>query len=182
MTFTFEKLDLEGLTLVKSDIYKDARGLFSELNKQSFLRDSGISCNFVQDNFSVSKYGVVRGLHFQRKPFSQAKLVHVLRGEICDVVVDLRLNSATFKEHAKVNLSSDLGNSLYIPEGFAHGFCSLKDNTIVMYKNSKEYNQESELGLKWDDPEIGINWPINEPILSNKDSLNYNFNDLIEFL
>lgn len=182
MSFSFRDLEINGLVLVTSDKYEDKRGYFRELNKKSLFNNAKINYNFVQDNYSVSNYGVIRGLHMQKPPYSQAKLVHVLNGEILDIAVDMRKSSPTFKEYAKINLKSSEGNSLFIPEGFAHGFCSLRDNTIVMYKNSKEYNKESELGLIWNDPDIGINWPIEDPIISSKDKSFPNLNSFLESL
>ena len=155
--------------------FHDARGFFSETFNLRNLEVLGINETWVQDNFSLSlDKGVVRGLHLQRPPMAQAKLIRVNRGAIFDVVVDMRPNSANFGCHAWVELSADEWNQLYIPEGFAHGFCTLTSETEVMYKASRYYSPEHELGVLWDDPALGIPWPVDAPaaLLSPKDTRN----------
>ena len=161
--------------------FHDARGFFSETFNLRNLQTLGINETWVQDNFSLSlDKGVVRGLHLQRPPMAQAKLIRVNRGAIFDVVVDMRPNSATFGCHAWVELSSDAWNQLYIPEGFAHGFCTLTSETEVMYKASRYYSPEHEVGVQWDDPALGIPWPVDGPaaLLSPKDTRNLPFAEI----
>jgi dTDP-4-dehydrorhamnose 3,5-epimerase len=139
----------------------DARGFFSETFKASRLREAGVDLDWVQDNHSYSSSrGVVRGLHFQRPPLAQAKLVRVTRGAIFDVAVDIRQGSPTFGRHVAVELSAENWAQLYVPVGFAHGFCALTDDTEVQYKVSTEYSLESEGGLLWNDSALAIDWPI----------------------
>jgi dTDP-4-dehydrorhamnose 3,5-epimerase len=152
--------------------YVDARGWFSETFHERRLRDIGITCRFVQDNQSSSKRaGTLRGLHFQVPPAAQAKLVSVVRGRILDVVVDVRRGSATLGKHVSVELSAESGLQVYVPEGFAHGFVTLEDDVVVMYKTSDFYSPAHERGILWSDPEIGFPWPFksSEIILSEKD-------------
>ena len=161
--------------------FHDARGFFSETFSLRGLEALGINETWVQDNFSLSlDKGVVRGLHLQRPPMAQAKLIRVNRGAIFDVVVDMRPNSANFGCHAWVELSADEWNQLYIPEGFAHGFCTLTSETEVMYKASRYYSPEHELGVLWDDPALGIPWPVDGPaaLLSPKDTRNLPFAEI----
>lgn len=152
--------------------HHDPRGFFSEIFRESVLRDSGIAVPFVQENHSLSvDRGVVRGLHFQIPPAAQAKLVRAAAGSILDVAVDIRRGSPTYGRHVAVVLSAEQGNQLYVPEGFAHGFCTLEANTEVVYKVSSYYSREHDLGLAWDDSELGIAWPVaaGEALLSDKD-------------
>jgi len=150
----------------------DDRGWFSETFHEQRLRDLGIACSFVQDNQSSSKRaGTVRGLHFQRPPAAQAKLVSVLRGRILDVAVDIRNGSPSFGKYVSIELSADAGHQLYIPAGFAHGFITLDDNVLVIYKVSDYYAPSHESGICWNDPDIGISWPFKDSdvIKSDKD-------------
>jgi dTDP-4-dehydrorhamnose 3,5-epimerase len=141
--------------------HEDARGFFSETYSQRALAAVGIADSFVQDNHSMSRQrGTVRGLHFQIPPATQTKLIRVLRGAIFDVAVDLRHGSPTFGRHASCVLTATGWQQLYVPEGFAHGFCSLEERTEVLYKCSAHYAPESERGLRWDDPALGIDWPV----------------------
>ena len=168
--FEFEPQRIKDVVLVKPLLHEDCRGYFMETYKKSEFEKGGISCNFVQDNQSRSIKGVVRGLHFQKPPFAQAKLVSCLKGSVIDVAVDIRPNSPTFKQYIKVGLSEFNKFMLYIPEGFAHGYLSLEDDTLLSYKVSAEYNPASEAGIIWNDQDIDIDWGIDfEPLLSDKD-------------
>lgn len=170
MNFIFEKLKLEGLILIKPKIFEDERGFFMESYKKSEFIQNGIDVDFVQDNYSKSQYGVLRGLHFQKPPFEQAKLVRCIEGKIFDVAVDLRKNSKTFKKYLKIELSQENKHMLYIPQGFAHGFVVVSKSAQILYKTNNEYNKESERGIIYNDKELNIDWGINfEPILSKKD-------------
>jgi len=170
MPFTFKKLEIPGVILVTPKSFPDERGFFLESFKESEFASNGIKTKFVQDNFSHSVKGVLRGLHYQKNPKAQAKLVIALRGEIFDVAVDIRKNSPTYGKWVGEILSESNHNSLYIPEGFAHGFCVLSEEADVLYKVSQEYSTEDEKGIIWNDPEINIAWPVDKPILQEKDS------------
>lgn len=159
----------EGLIEIFPDIFKDDRGWFYEFYKEETFKKHHIDYSFVQENQSFSKKGVVRGLHFQRPPYAQAKLVTVLTGKVLDVVVDLRPSSKTFKQIYYCVLESSKRNMLMVPEGFAHGFSALEDS-IFFYKCSNVYNRQSESGIRWNDPELNINWGVDNPIISAKDS------------
>jgi len=169
MPFTFKKLDIPEILLVESQSFLDSRGYFLESFKESDYTKNGIHTKFVQDNFSHSKKDVLRGLHFQKPPKSQAKLVFVTRGEIFDVVVDVRKDSHTYGQWIGEILSEKNHKLLYIPKGFAHGFCVLSQEADVFYKTSAEYSSEHESGIIWNDPDINITWPIDKPIISKKD-------------
>jgi dTDP-4-dehydrorhamnose 3,5-epimerase len=169
MPFSFRKLRIPELIVTEPTTFPDRRGSTMEAYKRSSFREGGIDADFVQDNYVISKKGVIRGLHYQRRPLTQAKLVFVLLGEIYDVAVDLREDSPTYLQWDHVKLSADKSRALYIPEGFACGFCVLSDVAHVYYKLSTEYAPESEAGIVWNDPEIGIEWPVREPILSDRD-------------
>jgi dTDP-4-dehydrorhamnose 3,5-epimerase len=169
MPFTFEQLAIPGLVLVRPRSFEDPRGAFRELYKYSDFAAAGISETFMQDNWSRSAKGVLRGLHFQRPPRAQAKLVWAIQGEIYDVVVDIRRGSETYGEWLGVTLSSDESSLLYVPAGFAHGYCVLSDGVEVHYKLTAEFAPEFEGGLAWDDPDLAIAWPVDEPLLSEKD-------------
>jgi dTDP-4-dehydrorhamnose 3,5-epimerase len=150
----------------------DNRGFFSEIFRESLLREHGIDVPFVQENHSMSvERGVVRGLHFQIPPAGQAKLVRAAAGSLIDVALDLRRGSPTYGKHVAVVLSAAEGNQLFVPEGFAHGFCTLEPNTELVYKVSRYYSAEHDRGVMWNDPAIGIDWPISETeaVLSDKD-------------
>lgn len=163
---------LPGVLLIAPDRYPDARGFFSETFREEWLGAQGIDRRFVQDNHSLSREaGVVRGLHFQIPPFEQAKLVRVAAGAILDVAVDLRRGSPSFGRHVATRLSAAEWNQIFIPEGFAHGFCVLEPDTQVLYKASRYYSAAHERGLLWNDPALGIEWPVGNgrAILSDKD-------------
>ena len=171
MPFIFEKTELTEVIIIKPSIFKDQRGTFFESYKQSEFAGNGITQNFVQDNCSKSTKGVLRGLHYQIAPYAQGKLVRCIRGSVFDVAVDIRKSSATFGKWVGYTLSEENNNMLYIPPGFAHGFQALTDIAEVAYKVTAEYNAQSERSLKWDDPEIGISWPVQEVLLSEKDAV-----------
>ena len=170
MPFTFMKLDIPEVMLVEAKAFHDDRGFFLESFKESVFTSNGIDTRFVQDNFSHSAKGVLRGLHYQKNPKAQAKLVTALRGEIFDVAVDIRKDSPTYGKWVGEILSETNHKLLYIPEGFAHGFCVLSEIADVLYKVSREYSPEHERGIIWNDPEINITWPIDKPVLQERDS------------
>lgn len=167
-----EPLAIDVVKLVRPERRSDPRGYFVETWNRKALADAGIDVNFVQDNSSYSKSaGTVRGLHYQRPPREQAKLVRVARGSAFDVAVDLRRSSPTFGRHVAALLTAEGGEQLFIPAGFAHGFCTLEPDTEVAYKVSDFYSREHDAGVLWNDPEIGIAWPLDgrEPVLSERD-------------
>jgi dTDP-4-dehydrorhamnose 3,5-epimerase len=171
MPFTFKKLNIPEIILVDAQSFSDNRGFFLESFKESSFVSNGIKTKFVQDNFSHSIHGVLRGLHYQKNPKAQSKLVTALRGEIFDVAVDMRQNSPTFGKWVGEILSEKNHKLLYIPEGFAHGFCVISETADVLYKVNNEYSPENERGIIWNDPQINITWPIDKPILHEKDSV-----------
>ncbi|WEK49904.1 MAG: dTDP-4-dehydrorhamnose 3,5-epimerase [Candidatus Kaistia colombiensis] len=170
---TIERFTIEGPALIHPKVHGDARGQFFEAFRQDlFQRDVDPAIAFVQDNQSLSRpAGTVRGLHFQLEPRAQAKLVRVLRGAILDVAVDIRPSSPTFGQHVAVTLSAENHAQLYVPTGFAHGFCTLGPDTEVFYKTSDYYSPEHDRGLAWDDPALGIAWPVGDTAttLSDRD-------------
>lgn len=170
MQFNFKKLDNPDLILIEPKLYSDERGFFLENYKESVFSENGIDAKFVQDNYSHSVTGVLRGLHFQKPPMAQAKLVTVIRGEIFDVAVDIRKNSPFYGKWSGVILSEKNHHSFYIPEGFAHGFCTLSQEADVLYKVNNEYSSAHDSGIIWNDPKVNISWPIQNPIISQKDS------------
>lgn len=165
---TVRETGFEGLLEIFPTIFEDARGWFYETYNQNTFKANGIATTFVQENQSFSTKGVVRGLHLQKKPNEQAKLVTVITGKALDVVVDLRIPSKTFKQVYYCELDSIKRNYLLVPEGFAHGFAALED-TIFSYKCSNFYNKESEAGILWNDPQLKIDWQTTDPIVSEKD-------------
>lgn len=160
---------IEGLVLIEPKVFADNRGYFFESFNANRLREQGIDTVFVQDNESLSQKNVLRGLHFQRPPYSQAKLVRVIKGAVLDVAVDIRRNSRTYGQSFIVELNEEDKKMLLIPEGFAHGFLTLRDNTIFSYKCSNYYNPQAEGGILWNDSTLNINWEVLDPILSDKD-------------
>lgn len=170
MKFIFTETGLAGLIVVEPGVGKDERGTFSESYKMSEFKKAGVKDVFVQENRSVSRKGVLRGLHFQKAPHAQAKLVRCGRGRIFDAVADLRPGSKTYGKSYSIELSEVNGLLLYVPAGFAHGFCALTDKAEVIYKCSKEYAPSHDSGLRWNDPKLGIKWPVKKPKLSAKDS------------
>ncbi|MBN2033313.1 MAG: dTDP-4-dehydrorhamnose 3,5-epimerase [Deltaproteobacteria bacterium] len=161
---------LKDVLIIIPQIFQDERGFFMETYQQKRYRESGIDCTFVQDNLSYSVQNTLRGLHYQH-PCSQAKLIEVIKGEIFDVAVDIRRGSQTFGEWAGVRLSDENKRQLFVPEGFAHGFCVLSKKAVVYYKCSDFYSPENEGGILWADPQIGISWPVQNPLISQKDSM-----------
>ena len=166
----FEKTEIEGLTIITPDLFKDDRGIFMETFHRDVFEKNGLPTHFAQDNLSVSKKHVLRGLHFQKPPYAQGKLVNVVRGAALDVAVDLRKNSPTFGKWKSVLLTEDNRLIFWIPEGFAHGFVALEDNTVFQYKCTNVYCKESEGSIRWNDPDLNIDWGVSNPILSEKDA------------
>jgi dTDP-4-dehydrorhamnose 3,5-epimerase len=160
---------LKGLFVIKPRVFEDARGYFFEsYNRNDFLKH-GLDLDFVQDNQSLSQKGVLRGLHFQAPPHAQGKLVRVITGSVLDVAVDIRKNSPTYGEWYGLELTGKNKWMMYIPEGFAHGFATLEDNTVFSYKCTNYYNKPAEGCLLWNDPRLAINWQLSDPLLSEKD-------------
>ena len=170
------KTPIDGLLTIKPKIFADPRGMFYEVYSENRYEEHGIPC-FVQDNHSISKKGVVRGLHYQVNP-GQSKLVRVTRGEIFDVAVDIRKQSPTYGKWWGLSLSETNNFQLYIPIGFAHGFCVLSESAEVLYKCSDYYSPENERGILWNDPDLAIDWPVKDPILSEKDAVYPLFSEL----
>lgn len=169
MPFEFERMDIPDIILVKPKVFGDDRGFFMETFKRSDFDKYGINLDFVQDNHSKSEGGVVRGLHYQLNPKAQGKLVRVSRGKLIDVVVDIRKGSPFYGKWLSVELSEENKHMLWVPPGFAHGVCILEDDTDLLYKATGEYSLEHDRGILWNDPEIGVDWPIDDPSLSEKD-------------
>ncbi|MDE1817910.1 MAG: dTDP-4-dehydrorhamnose 3,5-epimerase [Thaumarchaeota archaeon] len=169
MPFKFKRLEISDIMLVEAQAFSDERGFFLEGFKESVFSTNGVKSKFVQDNYSHSIKGVLRGLHYQKDPKAQAKLVIVTRGEIFDVAVDIRKGSPTYGKWIAQILSDQNHKLLYVPEGFAHGFCVLSDTADVLYKVSSEYSPEHERGILWNDPNMSIKWPLDKPIIIQKD-------------
>ncbi len=161
--------EIPDVKLIVPNVFRDNRGYFMESYKESTFREEGININFLQDNQSLSGKGILRGLHFQAPPFSQAKLVKVVSGAVLDVAVDIRANSPTYGKHVKQILNTENMYQLFIPKGFAHGFVTLEDNTVFQYKCGNYYNKESEGAILWNDEHLNIDWGIENPIISEKD-------------
>ncbi len=171
-----ETTPIEGLLIIKPKVFFDPRGYFFENYNQKTFEEAGLgNLYFVQDNQSLSQAGILRGLHFQAPPHQQGKLVRVIKGAALDVVVDVRKNSPTYGQHYKLELTEENFLMFWIPPGFAHGFLTLKDDTIFCYKCTGLYNKESEMGILWNDPQLNIDWGITDPILSDKDKENSSF-------
>lgn len=169
---------IDGVFLIKPQIFQDKRGYFFESFNQKKINEK-IKVNFVQDNQSLSSKNILRGLHFQKPPFAQSKLVSVINGSVLDVVVDIRRGSKTYGEYIIEELNDKNHHLLFIPEGMAHGFLSLEDHTIFSYKCSEFYHKESEDSIIWNDPDIGIKWPNISPILSEKDQSAKKFSSFV---
>lgn len=171
-----QTFDIEGLICIEPRVFHDDRGLFFESFNDERYRDLlGEEFTFVQDNISVSKKNVIRGLHFQSPPFAQGKLVSVLKGAVLDVAVDIRKGSPTYGKHITIILSEENKKQFWIPPGFAHGFASLEDDTVFSYKCTAYYSPTSEDTLVWNDSELAINWGVTEPIISEKDKIGKEF-------
>ena len=170
MPFSFTQLEIPEVILIEPKAFGDQRGFFMETYKSTDFAEFGIDARFVQDNHSRSEAnGVLRGLHYQKGPQAQAKLIRVISGSIFDVAVDIRRNSPTYGKWVSAVLSSANKKMLYIPVGFAHGFCTLEKGTEIIYKCTEVYSSEYDRGVIWSDKNINISWPINQPILSEKD-------------
>jgi dTDP-4-dehydrorhamnose 3,5-epimerase len=179
-----EHLEIPEVLLLKPGKYGDRRGFFSEVYSKRALSEVGVMLDFVQDNHSrSSEKGTLRGLHFQSPPFAQDKLIRVLKGAILDVAVDIRVGSATYGQHVACEISETAWNQILIPKGFAHGFCTLEPDTEVAYKVTNYYAPDHDFGLNWQDPALGIDWPVSEAeaILSEKDREHPNLRDLSTF-
>jgi dTDP-4-dehydrorhamnose 3,5-epimerase len=168
MVYVFKELGM-GIILIENEVYEDQRGFFVEGYNREAFAENGIENDFMQYVFSRSKKGVFRGLHFQKDPYSQAKLLRVIRGEIFDVAVDIRPGSSTFGKHVEIRLKGDGRQMIYIPRNFAHGFVALEDSDVLYYVDN-EYSQKSECGILWNDPELGINYPLEPTLMSPKDA------------
>ena len=171
------KAPLDGVFIIEPKVFKDTRGIFYEVYSAKKYEEHGIPAHFVQDNHSVSEKGVLRGLHYQINP-GQAKLVRVTRGEVFDVVLDIRKESPTYGKWWSLHLSETNKLQLYVPEGFAHGFCVLSESVEFLYKCSNYYSPEDERGIMWNDPDLAIEWPIKNPIISEKDNVYPRFNEI----
>ena len=177
-----EKTPLQDCFIVKPDVFEDARGVFCEtFNLEVFKRTTGIAVDFVQDNQSISKYGVLRGLHFQKGAMAQAKLVRVIKGKVLDVVVDLRQDSPSFGKQFSLILDDKTNMQLFVPKGFAHGFATLSDNSIFAYKCDNYYDRASEGGIIYNDATLAIDWhlPKEDLLISEKDLLLPSFQEAI---
>jgi dTDP-4-dehydrorhamnose 3,5-epimerase len=166
--FRFKEVEIDGLRVIEYDQYADERGCFAESYRASEFEANSIP-NLVQENYSRSSKGVLRGLHYQLKPHAQGKLVRCVYGQVFDVAVDLRRHSPTFGKHYSITLSDTEPKMLWVPEGFAHGFCALTDQAVLLYKTSDYYSPANERSLLWNDVRLGIEWPVEYPILSTKD-------------
>lgn len=170
------KTFIEGLLIIEPKVFGDERGYFFEsFNKEKFQNLTGVEADFVQDNQSKSQKNVLRGLHFQKPPFAQGKLVRVIQGAVLDVAVDIRKNSPTYGKSFSIELSANNKTILWIPKGFAHGFVSLEDDTIFTYKCTDYYNPSSEGCIIWNDKALNIDWKIENPIISEKDKMGVSF-------
>lgn len=167
------KTALDGVVIIEPQVFEDARGYFFESWNKAKMEEAGLNYDFIQDNQSKSCYGTIRGIHFQKGEFSQAKLVRVLQGTVLDVAVDLRKDSKTFGQHVAVELSAENNRQLMIPRGFGHGFSVLTPTAVFAYKCDNVYNKVSEAGIRFDDPALGIDWKVKpeEAVLSDKDKI-----------
>ncbi len=168
MSIKYTKTDLPGVLLIDPAVFKDSRGFFMETFHQKKYAEAGIDHTFIQDNYSHSTQGTLRGLHYQLK-HPQGKLIYVIKGEIFDVAVDIRQGSPGFGKWVGQYLSGNNKRQIFVPEGFAHGFCVISETADVLYKTTDLYNPDDEYGVLWSDPTIGIDWPIEAPIVSDKD-------------
>lgn len=176
------KTEIEGVLILEPKVFGDNRGYFFEsFNAREFAEKTGVDVNFVQDNESKSRYGVLRGLHFQLPPYTQSKLVRVVKGRVLDVAVDIRKGSPTYGKYVSCEMSEDNKLQFFVPKGFAHGFCVLSEETVFQYKCDNFYHPEAEGAIAWNDPAIAIQWPIatNKVILSDKDMHHPSLNDFV---
>ncbi len=176
----FKKTNIEGVYIIEPKVFNDSRGYFFEAwKKEEFEQHIG-PVEFIQDNESKSSYGVLRGLHYQKGDFSQAKLVRVIKGRVLDVAVDIRPSSPTFGQHVMAELSEENKRQFFIPRGFAHGFLVLSEEAVFTYKVDNVYAPQAEAGIRWDDPDLGIEWPIDpkEVLTSEKDLKQPRFSDI----
>ncbi len=173
------KTEIDGVVIIEPRIFKDDRGYFYESFSQREFEEKVCRTTFVQDNQSKSSYGVLRGLHFQKPPYCQSKLVRCIKGAVLDVAVDIRKGSPTFGKYVAVELSEDNHRQFFVPRGFAHGFAVLTDEAVFQYKCDNFYNKESEGAVAWNDPELAIDWriPVDKVLLSEKDRLSKNINE-----
>ena len=174
-----EKTFIEGLLVIKPKVFEDGRGYFFESFNEKLLEQAGLKAKFVQDNQSLSQKNVLRGLHFQAPPFAQGKLVRVIKGSALDVVVDIRKKSPTYGKSYSIELNEQNKTMLWVPEGFAHGFCTLLNDTIFYYKCTNYYDKASEGSIIWSDPDLNINWNISDPVLSEKDKAGAAFKNFV---
>ncbi|MEQ1732950.1 MAG: dTDP-4-dehydrorhamnose 3,5-epimerase [Bacteroidia bacterium] len=173
---TIEHTHIKDLIIIHPTVFEDERGYFYESYNAKQYQEHGLPTNFVQDNQSKSNKGVLRGLHFQNPPYAQGKLVRVIKGAVLDVAVDIRKSSATYGQHIAIELNETNKTMLYVPEGFAHGFVTLQNDTIFSYKCTNFYNNKEEVSLLWNDATLSINWNENNPSLSAKDIAGISFN------
>jgi dTDP-4-dehydrorhamnose 3,5-epimerase len=169
MPFTFKRLLIPEVILIEPRVFRDGRGFFMETYKYSDFVQAGINEHFLQDNYSRSSIGVLRGLHYQKDPHAQGKLVQCVQGRIFDIAVDIRKGSPTFRHWVGVELSEENSCMLYVPPSFAHGFLVLSESADVLYKCTREYVSAADRGIIWNDPDINIQWPVKKPVLSEKD-------------
>ncbi|MCB9789526.1 dTDP-4-dehydrorhamnose 3,5-epimerase [Candidatus Nomurabacteria bacterium] len=174
----FKELELQGVYLITPNVFGDNRGFFMETYNQKLFEDAGLNLNFIQDNHSRSAKGTLRGIHYQLPPFAQDKLVRVTQGAVIDVAVDLRMSSDTFGKHVAVELSEDNKQMLLVPKGFGHAFIALTDTVDFQYKVTAPYAPDHDRGIAWDDPALGIDWGVKEPILSEKDTKHRRLSDV----
>jgi dTDP-4-dehydrorhamnose 3,5-epimerase len=170
MPLTFTPTTLPGVVIIEPKVFSDERGFLMETYKKSEFAAVGLEAEFVQENHSRSIRGTLRGLHLQRPPKAQAKLVRVIDGTVFEVVADVRQGSSTFRRWVSFTLSADNQRSLFIPAGYAHGFCVVSDEAQVVYKTTEEYAPDLEWGVRWDDPMLAIAWPVSSPLLSRRDT------------
>ena len=175
----YKKTTIEGVYIIEPKVFNDARGYFFEAWKKEEFEQYIGKVEFVQDNESKSSYGVLRGLHYQKGDCSQAKLVRVIKGKVLDVAVDIRKSSPTFGKYVMVELSDENKRQFFIPRGFAHGFLVLSDEAIFTYKVDNAYAPQADAGIRWNDPDLNINWNIENPILSEKDKVSPMFKDFV---
>jgi len=174
-----KKVTIPGLLIIQPDVFYDSRGYFFESYNKSKFNKIGLDVAFVQDNQSFSSKGILRGLHFQNPPFAQGKLLSVARGAVLDVAVDIRKDSEFYGKYFSVILSEENKTMFWIPPGFAHGFLALENNTLFTYKCTYEYNKESEAAIRWNDPDVKINWNVTNPVISEKDANAPLFKDMV---